>query len=97
MAAYFGVKSNMMSIGITVYMISLAVFIPVSGWVADKYGTCKVFVYAVLGFINTSTNPHSIVRYQLSFLLIVLVELIALTGYGKIKSEPEKIIANNIV
>ncbi|MEZ7762495.1 MAG: MFS transporter [Prevotella nigrescens] len=39
MAAYFGVKSNMMSIGITVYMISLAVFIPVSGWVADKYGT----------------------------------------------------------
>lgn len=53
-----------------------------------------MFVYAVLGFINTSTNPHSIVRYQLSFLLIVLVELIALTGYGKIKSEPEKIIAN---
>lgn len=39
MAAYFGVKSNMMSIGITVYMISLAVFIPVTGWVADKYGT----------------------------------------------------------
>ena len=39
MAAYFGVKSNMMSIGITVYMISLAVFIPVSDWLSDKYGT----------------------------------------------------------
>lgn len=49
---------------------------------------------AVLGFINTSTNPHSIVRYQLSFLLITFVELIALTEYGKIKSEPGKMIAN---
>ncbi|WP_231294738.1 hypothetical protein [Prevotella nigrescens] len=41
MAAYFGVKSNMMSIGITVYMISLAVFIPVSGWVATSMARVK--------------------------------------------------------
>lgn len=54
MAADFGVESGRMSIGITAYMISLAVFIPVSGWVADRYGTRSVFAYAVLGFIGTS-------------------------------------------
>lgn len=54
MALDFGVESGRMSIGITSYMISLAVFIPVSGWIADRYGTRSVFAYAVLGFIGTS-------------------------------------------
>lgn len=54
MAADFGVENGRMSIGITAYMISLAVFIPVSGWVADRYGTRSVFAYAVLDFIGAS-------------------------------------------
>ncbi len=53
-AADFGVESGRMSVGITAYMISLAVFIPVSGWVADRCGTRPVFAYAVLGFIGAS-------------------------------------------
>ena len=90
MAAYFGVKSNMMSIGITVYMISLAVFIPVSGWVATSMARVKC---SSMQCWDLSIH-QPIVRYQLSFLLITFVELIALTEYGKIKSEPGKIIAN---
>lgn len=35
MALDFGVESGRMSIGITSYMISLAVFIPVSGWIVS--------------------------------------------------------------
>ena len=47
MALDFGVESGRMSIGITSYMISLAVFIPVSGWIADRYGTRSVFACAL--------------------------------------------------
>jgi EmrB/QacA subfamily drug resistance transporter len=31
----------------TSYTLSLAVFIPISGWMADRFGTRKVFLYAV--------------------------------------------------
>jgi EmrB/QacA subfamily drug resistance transporter len=32
---------------LTSYMLSLAVFIPISGWVADRYGTRRVFASAI--------------------------------------------------
>ena len=32
---------------LTSYMLSLAVFIPISGWVADRYGTRRVFAAAI--------------------------------------------------
>ena len=32
---------------LTSYMLSLAVFIPISGWVADRYGTRRVFSSAI--------------------------------------------------
>jgi EmrB/QacA subfamily drug resistance transporter len=34
----------------TSYTLSLAVFIPISGWMADRFGTKKVFLYAVALF-----------------------------------------------
>src|SRR2546427_1692442 len=36
------------------YTLSLAVFIPVSGWVADRYGTRRVFSAAVAVFTGRS-------------------------------------------
>src|ERR1700753_345837 len=36
------------------YILSLAVCIPVSGWMADRFGTRKVFAAAVLGFTFSS-------------------------------------------
>ena len=32
---------------ITAYLLSLAVWIPASGWVGDKFGTKKVFLFAL--------------------------------------------------
>lgn len=53
-ASDFRVPGNRMGIGITAYMISMAVFIPASGWVAGRYGTRIVFASAVMGFIIAS-------------------------------------------
>ena len=43
MAATFGTNPVNLSIGMTSYLVTLAVFIPVSGWVADRLGTRRVF------------------------------------------------------
>ena len=49
------------------YTLSLAVFIPISGWVADRYGTRRVFAYAIglftLGSVlcGLSSNIHLLV------------------------------------
>jgi EmrB/QacA subfamily drug resistance transporter len=39
---------------ITTYLLSLAVFIPVSGWIADRFGARRVFCAAVLVFAGGS-------------------------------------------
>ena len=35
---------------VTGYLLSLAVWIPVSGWVGDRFGTKKVFLFALATF-----------------------------------------------
>jgi MFS family permease len=42
-AASFGESPVRLSFAITSYLFSLAVFIPISGWVADRYGAKHVF------------------------------------------------------
>ena len=54
MAVSFGVKPLDMSAGITAYLLSLAVFIPVSGWVADRLGVRTVFMTAIATFTVAS-------------------------------------------
>ena len=50
MAESFGDSAVHLSLGVTAYMISLAVFIPVSGWVADRWGARTVFRTAIAVF-----------------------------------------------
>lgn len=50
MALSFGTTPIHLSIGITAYMLSLAVFIPVSGWVADRFGSRTIFGAAIVVF-----------------------------------------------
>ncbi len=50
MAVSFGTTPIHLSIGITAYMLSLAVFIPVSGWVADRFGSRTIFSAAIAVF-----------------------------------------------
>ena len=50
MARDFGVAPPSMSIALTSYLLSLAVFIPASGKVADRYGARMVFRSAIVTF-----------------------------------------------
>jgi len=54
MARTFKVGPNEVSLGMTAYMLSLAVFIPISGWVADRLGSRTVFVSALITFTSAS-------------------------------------------
>ena len=47
MAASLGVSPVRLSVAITSYLLSLAVFTPISGWVADRYGTRNVFCASI--------------------------------------------------
>ena len=47
MARSFGSDPVHVSLGVTAYMLSLAIFIPLSGWVADRYGARTVFRAAI--------------------------------------------------
>ena len=40
-----------LSLAITSYLLSLAIFIPLSGWMADRYGARTVFRNAILVFV----------------------------------------------
>ena len=46
-AAALHIAPLSMKAALTSYTLSLAVFIPVSGWVADRYGTRRVFASAI--------------------------------------------------
>ena len=43
-----------LNLALTAYLVSLAVFIPVSGWVADRYGSRRVFAAAIVVFVAGS-------------------------------------------
>jgi EmrB/QacA subfamily drug resistance transporter len=54
MARSFSVGPNEVSLGMTAYMLTLAVFIPVSGWVANRVGSRSVFGGALIVFTVAS-------------------------------------------
>src|SRR5438034_10002135 len=54
MAKSLGESPLRLSLVITTYLLSLAVFIPVSGWIADRFGARRVFCAAVLLFAGGS-------------------------------------------
>lgn len=68
MAHTFHVNPIDIKIALISYLLSLAIFIPMSGWVSDKYGTKNIYVGA-LGLFTVSSffcgNAHS-----LTFLVI---------------------------
>jgi EmrB/QacA subfamily drug resistance transporter len=54
MAAEMGVEPARLGVAITAYLVSLTVFIPVSGWVADRFGAKRVFMAAIAIFTLAS-------------------------------------------
>jgi EmrB/QacA subfamily drug resistance transporter len=70
-AANFGVTPLSLKSVVTSYILSLAVGIPVSGWMADRYGTRRVFGTAIAIFTIASVlcglalNPQMMVLARL--------------------------------
>src|ERR1700677_4190054 len=54
MARSFGANPIDLNMGMTVYMLTLAVFIPVSGWMADRFGARLIFSSAIALFTGAS-------------------------------------------
>jgi MFS family permease len=54
MARSFGVSPVDLNIGMTAYMLALAVFIPIGGWVADRFGARTIFASAIGIFTASS-------------------------------------------
>jgi len=49
-----GVTPIVLKLGLTSYLVSLAVFIPVSGWLTDRFGGRVVFCSAIAMFMVSS-------------------------------------------
>jgi EmrB/QacA subfamily drug resistance transporter len=54
MARSFGVASADIGVAMTAYLLTLAVFIPLSGWLADRWGARAVFTAAIVVFTVSS-------------------------------------------
>src|SRR5690606_35176950 len=50
-AVDLGTEPIALKLALTTYMLALAVFIPVSGWVADRFGARRIFVAAIAVFL----------------------------------------------
>ncbi|WP_186161657.1 DHA2 family efflux MFS transporter permease subunit [Burkholderia gladioli] len=54
MARDFGTAAAHLSIGVSAYLVALTVFIPISGWMADRFGARRVFAAAIIVFTLSS-------------------------------------------
>jgi EmrB/QacA subfamily drug resistance transporter len=54
MARDFGVAPVFLSAGVSAYLVALTVFIPMSGWAADRFGARRVFCLAIIVFTLAS-------------------------------------------
>jgi EmrB/QacA subfamily drug resistance transporter len=68
MAKSFHTGAVYLNIGMTAYLITLAVFIPISGWVADRFGARSIFAAAVTFFTISSVLcgfTHTLTEFTL--------------------------------
>ena len=68
MARSFRVSAVHLNLGMTAYLLTLAVFIPISGWVADRFGSRSVFAAAIAIFTLSSLlcgASHTLTQFTL--------------------------------
>lgn len=72
MSHSFHVSAVSLNIGMTAYLLTLAVFIPISGWVADRIGSRTVFATAIGVFTLASLLcglSHTLTQFTLMRIL----------------------------
>ncbi|GGW96910.1 MFS transporter [Alteromonas halophila] len=50
----FGVPATHLSVGVSAYLVAVTLFIPLSGYIADKYGAKRIFMLAICTFVMAS-------------------------------------------
>ncbi|MEW2483830.1 MFS transporter [Mycobacterium sp. NPDC049093] len=75
-AASFGVEAVDVNVAISAYLVTVAVLIPASGWLADRFGVRRVFIGAIAVFTLAS------VGCAVSASLPMLVGMRILQGVG---------------
>ncbi|MCC2675945.1 MAG: transporter, partial [Ramlibacter sp.] len=53
-SASLGIDTLRLNLAITAYLISVAIFLPASGWIAERYGARRVFCVAIAVFTAAS-------------------------------------------
>jgi len=76
MAKSLGTEPVRLSLAITSYILSLAVFIPISGWFADRFGSRRVFCTAIIVF----TTGSALSGFATSLSMLVVTRI--LQGMG---------------
>src|ERR1700709_1609976 len=75
-ASSFGVDAVDINIAISAYLVTVAVLIPVSGWMADRFGARRVFIAAIAVFTLASVGCAASVS------LPMLVAMRVMQGVG---------------
>ena len=68
MARSFHASAVSLNLGMTAYLLTLAVFIPISGWVADRFGSRSIFAAAIATFTLASLlcgAAHTLTEFTL--------------------------------
>lgn len=71
MAQYFYTSSATISLLVSVYLITVAIFIPLSGWMARRFGKKKIWIIAVIIF--TFSSLSNALASNFSFLLLMRI------------------------
>jgi EmrB/QacA subfamily drug resistance transporter len=67
-ARSFGVAPLDLNVGVSAYLLALGVFIPISGWVAERFGARRVFAAAIALFTLASVlcgMAHTLTEFAL--------------------------------
>jgi MFS family permease len=75
-AADIGTSPISLKLALTAYLVSLAIFIPISGWMADRFGARRIFAIAIGVFLAGS------IACAVSGILIEFVAARFLQGMG---------------
>lgn len=71
MAQSFHTSSATISLLVSVYLITVAIFIPLSGWMANRFGKKKIWITAVIIF--TFSSLSNALAPNFSFLLLMRI------------------------
>jgi EmrB/QacA subfamily drug resistance transporter len=76
MAASLGSTPVRLNVAITSYLLAVAVFVPISGWAADRYGARRVFI-AAIGLFTLSSIGCAISQNLTELVLARIVQGLA--------------------